>query len=182
MCIQFLSHSNGGYMPEKETIERAEEDKREGKSPSTQAGEFVREEMHHIREGKHGARSTKQAIAIGLSKARRSGIKLGTPKKGTASARPRKQAQRDLAKGQSGRKRRPSARRSRATSAALKREGHSAASKKSLSRQARSAAKRRSSTSRHEAAVKAVRTKGKSGLKKAAQKASRTRSRHQRAA
>ncbi|HEX7962408.1 MAG TPA: DUF6496 domain-containing protein [Terriglobales bacterium] len=169
-------------MPEKQTIERAEEDKREGKSPSTQAGEFVREEMHHIREGKHGARSTKQAIAIGLSKARRSGVKLGTPKKGTASARTRKQAQRDLAKGQSGRKRRPSSRRSRATSAALKGEGHSAASKTSLSRQARSAAKRRTSTSRHEAAMKAVRTKGKSGLKKAAQKASRTGARHQRAA
>src|SRR5262249_27951768 len=169
-------------MPEKETIERAQQDKQEGKSPSTQAGAFVREEMHHIREGKHGARSTKQAIAIGLSKARRAGVKLGTPKKGTTSARTRKQAQRDLAKGQSGRKRRPSARRSRATSAALKREGHSAAAKKSLSRHARSAEKRRSSTSRQEAAMKAVRTKGKSGLKKSAQKASRTRTRHQRAA
>jgi hypothetical protein len=169
-------------MPEKETLERAQQDKREGKSSSTQAGEFVREEMHHIREGKHGASSTKQAIAIGLSKARRAGVKLGTPEKGTASARTRKQAQRDLEKGQSTRKRRPSARRSRATSAALKREGHSAASRTSLSRQARSAARKRSSSSRHQAAMKAVRTKGSAGLKKAAQKAARTRTRHQRAA
>ena len=61
-------------MPEKETIERAREDAREGKSPSTQAGEFAREEMHHLREGKHGAASPKQAIAIGISKARRAGI------------------------------------------------------------------------------------------------------------
>ena len=169
-------------MPEKETLERAQQDKREGKSSSTQAGEFVREEMHHIREGKHGASSTKQAIAIGLSKARRAGVKLSTPKKGTASARTRKQAQRDLEKGQSTRQRRPSATRSRATSAALKREGHSAASRTNLSRQARSAARKRSSSSRHQAAMKAVRTKGQAGLKKAAQKAARTRTRHQRAA
>jgi len=72
-------------MPEKETIERAREDAREGKSPSTQAGEFVREEIHHVREGKHGARSTKQAIAIGLSKARKAGVKLPPPKKGSTS-------------------------------------------------------------------------------------------------
>jgi len=169
-------------MPEKETLERAQQDKREGKSSSTQAGEFVREEMHHIREGKHGASSTKQAIAIGLSKARRAGVKLSTPKKGTASAGTRKQAQRDLEKGQSTRQRRPSATRSRATSAALKREGHSAASRTNLSRQARSAARKRSSSSRHQAAMKAVRTKGQAGLKKAAQKAARTRTRHQRAA
>src|SRR5581483_4867095 len=74
------------YMPEKEPLERAREDKREGKAPSTQAGEFVKEEMDHIREGKHGARSTKQAIAIGLSKARRAGVKLSPPKKGKTSA------------------------------------------------------------------------------------------------
>ena len=79
-------------MPDEETIERAQEDAREGKSPSTQAGEFVREEMHHIREGKHGAASTKQAIAIGLSKARRAGVKLRPPKRRTASARTRRQA------------------------------------------------------------------------------------------
>src|SRR5882724_8097399 len=114
-------------MPEQETIGKAREDAREGKSPSTQAGEFVREEMEHIREGKHGARSAKQAIAIGLSKARRAGVRLPPPKKGTTSRRTRKQAKRDLAKGRHGRKR-PSARRSRAVKRALKRERHSAAS------------------------------------------------------
>ena len=91
-------------MPEQETIERAREDEREGKSPSTQAGEFVREEMEHIREGKHGARSTKQAIAIGLSKARRAGVKLPPPKKGTTSKRTRRQAKRELARGKSRKK------------------------------------------------------------------------------
>src|SRR5678815_5526547 len=110
-------------MPEKETIERAHEDAREGKSPSTQAGEFVREEMHHIREGKHGARSTKQAVAIGLSKARRAGVKLRPPKKGTTSRKTRKSAERAYRKGQTGRGRHPSPRRSRATLRALKREG-----------------------------------------------------------
>src|SRR4030095_6166938 len=110
-------------MPEKETLERAAEDKAEGKSPSTQAGEFVHEEIEHIREGKHGARSAKQAIAIGLSKARRAGVKLPVPKKGTASKRTRKQAARDLKKGQTASKAGKSAKRSRATSRALKREG-----------------------------------------------------------
>src|SRR5580692_1003357 len=151
-------------MPEKETIQRAHEDAREGKSPSTQAGEFVREEMDHIREGKHGARSTKQAIAIGLSKARRAGVKLQAPRKGKASAKTRKQAGRDYRKGQSHSASKPSARRSRATSAALKREGHSAASRQSLSKQVRASAKRRGSAARRRSAMKAVRTKGKSGL------------------
>lgn len=169
-------------MPERETLERAEQDKREGKSPSTQAGEFVREEMHHIREGKHGARSTKQAIAIGLSKARRAGVKLGAPKKGKSSSQVRQRAQRDLRKGQSSAKRKTSPKRSRAISRVLKREGHSAASKKNLARQARSAARRRGPTARHDAAMKAVRTKGKSGLRRAAQKAARTRTTHRRAA
>lgn len=168
-------------MPEKETLERAQEDKREGKSASTQAGEFVREEMHHIREGKHGAASTKQAIAIGLSKARRSGVKLAAPKEGKSSSRVRKQAERDLKKGNSP-KRKTSAKRSRAVSKALKREPHSAASKSSLSRQARTAAAKRGSASRKEAARKAVRTKGKAGLKLAGKKAARTRSQHRRAA
>lgn len=163
-------------MPEKETIERARRDAAEGKSPSTQAGEFVREEMDHIREGKHGARSTKQAIAIGLSKARRAGVKLGVPKRGRASQRTRTQAQRDLRKGSSQR-RKPSARRSQAVSAALKREGRSAASHASLARQARTSARRRGSTSRHQAAAKAVKTKARQGLKKAAQKAAATRMR-----
>ena len=169
-------------MPEKETVERAQEDAREGKSPSTQAGEFVREEMHHIREGKHGARSTKQAIAIGLSKARRAGVKLEAPKRGRTSAQTRKKAQSDIRKGQSSRKRNPSARRSRAISGVLKREGRSAASKKNLARQARSTAKARGASARHQAAMKAVRTKGRAGLKQAAQKAARTRSSHRRAA
>jgi hypothetical protein len=133
-------------MPEKRTLERAKRDKREGKAASTQAGEFVHEEMDHIRKGKHGARSTKQAIAIGLSKARRAGVKLKPPKAGKASARTRKQAKRDYKRGQSGTKRKTSAKRSRATSNALKREGRSAASKKSLSKQAKSAARRRKRT------------------------------------
>lgn len=126
-------------MPEKKTLERARKAKREGKAPSTQAGEFVREEMDHIREGKHGARSSKQAIAIGLSKARRAGVKLPPPKAGKASEATRKQAKRDTAKGAHPTKK-VSAKRSAATSKALKKEGHSAASKKSLSKQAKSAA------------------------------------------
>src|SRR3954462_6513141 len=116
-------------MPEQETLERAREDAREGKSPSTQAGEFVREEMEHIREGKHGARSAKQAIAIGLSKARRAGVKLQAPRRGKTPARTRRQAKRDLVKGRGGRGRaRTSGRRSRAVRGALKRESRSAAS------------------------------------------------------
>jgi len=127
-------------MPEKRTIQRARKDAREGKAPSTQAGEFVREEMDHIRKGKHGARSTKQAIAIGLSKARRAGVKLAPPKSGTASKQTRKQAERDSAKGPSGGAKKVSAKRSRAALGALKKEGHSAASHAALSKQARSAA------------------------------------------
>jgi Family of unknown function (DUF6496) len=142
-------------MPKLEIIERAREDKREGKSPSTQAGEFVREEMEHIREGKHGARSAKQAIAIGLSKARRAGVKLPPPKSG--SARTKKQAERDSRK--AGSRRKPSRTRSRAVRKALKREPRSAASHRALSRQARSAAKRRTKTSRSRAAKKAARTR-----------------------
>ena len=148
-------------MPEKETIERAREDAREGKSPSTQAGEFVREEMHHVREGKHGAASTKQAIAIGLSKARRAGVKLQAPRKGKTSGRVRRQADRDYRKGQSDPGHKPSATRSHATREALKKEGHSAASHRSLSRQARAAAKKRSAAARHNSAVKASRTRKK---------------------
>src|SRR5215470_14552343 len=115
-------------MPEKETLEAAEEDRREGKSPSTQAGEFDREEMHHIREGKHGARSTKQAIAIGLSKARRAGVHLPPPEKGQATERTRQSAKRAVAAGRR-RKKAVSQTRSRATRGALKREGRRAASK-----------------------------------------------------
>lgn len=163
-------------MPERETLKRAREDKREGKSPSTQAGEFVREEIHHVREGKHGARSTKQAIAIGLSKARRAGVKLAPPKKGTTSSRTRRQAARDTAKGRSGTKRRPSVRRSSAVRHALKQEGHSAASHRALSKQAHSSARRRSASQRSAAARKAARTKGPARRSAAAKKAARTRS------
>src|SRR5947207_4063811 len=109
-------------MPDQETIERAHKDKREGKAPSTQAGEFVHEEIEHVREGKHGARSTKQAIAIGLSKARRAGVKLPPPRKGKASERTRTQAARDYAKGGKSPGRATSSTRSRATKGALKRE------------------------------------------------------------
>ena len=130
-------------MPEKKTIERARQDAREGKAASTQAGEFVREEMDHIREGKHGARSAKQAIAIGLSKARRAGVKLPPPKKGRVSKETQARAERDYSKGQRGSHQKPSAKRSRATTAALKREGRGAASHTALSRHARSAAKAR---------------------------------------
>ena len=144
-------------MPWKTTLERTEEDKREGKAPSTQAGEFVREEMEHIRRGKHGARNTKQAIAIGLSKARRAGVDLKPPKKGTVKEKTRKSAESAYRKGRSGSK--TSSRRSRAAKSALKREGRSAASQKSLSRQATSAARKRSSSSRSRAARKAAGTR-----------------------
>ncbi len=142
-------------MPEKTTVKRARADKRAGKAPTTQAGEFVREEMHHVREGKHGARSTKQAIAIGLSKARRSGVKLPAPK--NASARTKRSAQ--SATRAAKRHARPSPRRSRATSGALKHEGHTAASRKALSRQAKTAARRRPASARRSAAKRAARTR-----------------------
>ena len=162
-------------MPEKETIDRAKEDKRQGKAPSTQAGEFVKEEMHHIREGKHGARSTKQAIAIGLSKARRAGVNLRAPAKGQVSAETRRNAKSALKRGRS--RRRPSARRSRAVLGALQREGRAAASTDALSRQAHRSARKRGSRARSAAAVKAVRTKGPQARSAAARKAARTRAR-----
>jgi len=166
-------------MPEKETIERARQDKREGKSPSTQAGEFVREEIHHVREGKHGARSTKQAIAIGLSKARRAGVDLPPPRKGKASERTRKSASRAYARGHGApAKSKPSAKRSRAIHRALEREPASAGSHRALSRQAHSAARKRTAKERHAAAMKAVRTKGPASRRAAARKAARTRAAH----
>jgi hypothetical protein len=124
-------------------LERARKARREGKSPTTQAGEFVREEIEHVREGKHGARSTKQAIAIGLSKARRAGVKLKPPRKGQASEGTRKSAERAYQAGQSPKRKRPSPRRSRATLRTLKRESKQTASKTALSKQAKLAAKRR---------------------------------------
>jgi hypothetical protein len=169
-------------MPEDEVIERARQYKREGKSPSTQAGEFVREEIHHVREGKHGARSPQQAIAIGLSKARRAGVKLPPPRAGRAPARTRAKARQDIKRARASHGRRPSRTRSRAMSSALKREGRMGASRLSLSRQTRIAAQRRGRRSRHQAAIKALRTKGKAGLRYAARKAARTRARHKHAA
>jgi len=130
-------------MPEQKTVQRARKAKRQGKAPTTQAGEFVREEIEHVRKGKHGARSTKQAIAIGLSKARRAGVNLKPPKRGQASARTRKSAERAYRAGRSRARRKTSATRSRATLRALKREPKRAASKRALARQARTAAARR---------------------------------------
>ena len=144
-------------MPEKETIERARRDKRQGKSASTQAGEFVREEIHHVREGKHGARSAKQAIAIGLSKARRAGVKLGTPKNASESTK-RSARSASAHVGQT-----PSRTRSRATRNALKRESRSSASHEALGNQARASARRRGAAARHRSAEKAVRTRQRHG-------------------
>ena len=166
-------------MPDRQTIERARKDKREGKAASSQAGEFVREEMEHIREGKHGARSTKQAIAIGLSKARRAGVDLKPPAKGKTSEKTRKSAIRAYARGHGAPARaKSSAKRSRATERALKREGREAASPRALASQARSAARRRTPEERSAAARKAVRTKGPAERSAAARKAARTREAH----
>jgi hypothetical protein len=160
---------------ERETLEKAEEDLREGKAPSTAAGEFVREEIDHVREGRHGARSPQQAVAIGLSKARRAGIPLKPPSKGKASTK--ESAERDYERGQSHTRKKVSAKRSRATTAALKREPKSTASRDALLKQTRSAASQRSASSRRGSAAKAVRTKGPAGRSRAAKKAARTRSR-----
>src|SRR2546423_2178339 len=162
-------------MPEKETLKRARRDAKEGKSPTTQAGEFVREEMHHVREGKHGARNPKQAIAIGLSKARRSGVRLPSPGKGQ-SVETKKKAAKDTARGKTPRKK-PSPTRSRAIKSVLKREGRGAASRSALSKQTKTAAKKRGAAARSAAARKAVKTKGSTVRKAAARKAARTRAR-----
>jgi hypothetical protein len=147
-------------MPEKRTLERARKDARAGRSPGTQAGEFVREEIEHVREGKHGARSTKQAIAIGLSKARRAGVELRAPEPGTSSGSVRRKAERDLERGAKG-TRHTSRRRSRAVVRALKHEGRSAGSKKALSRHAKVSARQRGSKARSAAARKAARTRAR---------------------
>jgi hypothetical protein len=162
-------------MPDKRTIERARKDRRAGKSPSTQAGEFVHEEIDKIRRGEHGARSTRQAIAIGLSEARRAGVKLPPPGRGKATARTRKSARYAYEAGQGTRKttRRPKV--SRAVSRVLKREPTTAASRGALSRQAKTAASRRSAASRSQAARKAAQTKGAKVRSAAARKAARTR-------
>jgi hypothetical protein len=142
-------------MPERETVERAHEDAREGKSPSTQAGEFVREEMHHIREGKHGAASPQQAIAIGLSKARRAGVKLPAPK---SSAALRKKAEQDT-EASHNRRRVPSSTRSRATENARKRQPRTSTSRSALSTPAQKAAAQRGKRARSAAARKAAHTR-----------------------
>jgi len=165
-------------MPEKKTLQAAHEDKRQGKAPTTQAGEFVREEIHHVREGKHGARNPKQAIAIGLSKARRSGVRLPAPGKGQ-SEETREKAARDTTRGKHPRKK-TSTKRARAVKGALKREGRGAASRSALSKQTKTAAKKRGPAARSAAARKAARTKGSSGRKTAARKAARTRARRSR--
>jgi hypothetical protein len=166
-------------MPEKRTIQRARKDKRQGKAASTQAGEFVREEIDHIREGKHGARSTKQAIAIGLSMARRAGVNLKPPKKGMTSEKTRKSAARAYSRGHGAPARaKASAKRSRATLQALKREGRAAASRRALAKQAHAAASRRSSSQRSASARRAVLTKGSAERSAAARKAARTREMH----
>ncbi|HLY04592.1 MAG TPA: DUF6496 domain-containing protein [Rhizomicrobium sp.] len=167
-------------MPDKRTIERARKDKREGKSPSTQAGEFVRSEMDKIRQGKHGARSAKQAIAIGLSEARRAGVDLPPPGKGKAKAATRKSAKYAYEAGQGKRKTTRRPRVSRAVMDVLKQEPTRSASHAALSRQAKSAAAKRSKASKSSAAKKAARTKGATGRSAAARKAARTRARKQR--
>jgi len=149
-------------MPGEDVIRKAEKDKWEGKSPSTQAAEFVREEIHHIREGKHGARSTNQVIAIGLSKARRAGVQLPLPARAKASRKVREQAKRDNRRGQKFRKGATSRARSRAVLAELRHEGHSGGSHRSLSAHARVVAHRRGKASRYRSAIKAVRTRQKS--------------------
>ena len=163
-------------MPEKRTLQRARRDKAEGKAPTTQAGEFVREEIEHIREGKHGARSARQAIAIGLSKARRAGVDLPAPARGKTSEETREKAQRDYERGHGApARRRATAKRKRATRTALQREGRAAASPQALARQARAAARSRPPSARSAAARKAARTKGPGQRSAAARKAARTR-------
>ena len=164
-------------MPRKETIRKAKRDKRAGKSPGTQAGEFVREEIDKIRHGEHGARSPQQAIAIGLSEARRAGVDLPPPRRGKAKAQTRRSAKYAYEAGQGRRKPRRRPRVSRAVKRALKREPRSSASRRALSQQAKRAASHRSAASRSAAARKAVRTKGAKGRSVAAKKAARTRSR-----
>lgn len=168
-------------MPEQKTVSRARADKRAGKAPSTQAGEFVKEEVDRVRAGKHGVKSAKQAIAIGLSRARRAGVDLKAPKKGTVSEETRKKAAKDNAAGQ----RKPTAaktattesktKRSRAATDTLKRESTAGASKKAMSTQAKSAAAKRPAASRSAAAKKAAATKGAAGRSAAAKKAAHTR-------
>jgi hypothetical protein len=164
-------------MPERQTLQHAQRDKRAGKSASTQAGEFVREEMHHIREGRHGARNSRQAIAIGLSKARRAGVELKPPAAGRTAESTARKARRDYERGHGASpQRRVTATRRAASEQALKREPRASASPRSLASQARSAASRRSPGERSASARKAVQTKGSAQRSSAARKAAHTRS------
>lgn len=165
-------------MPERKTLQRAQRDKREGKMPSTQAGEFVREEIEHVRKGKHGVRSAAQAIAIGLSKARRAGVELPAPNKGKATESTRRSARRALEAGKQPRPAKVSPERSRATTAALQRESPRPVSMKALAGQAKAAARKRSASERSASARKALLTKGPAERSQAAQKAARTRARN----
>src|SRR5438128_409791 len=164
-------------MPRQEIIRKARQDKRTGKSPTTQAGEFVKDEIDKIRKGKHGARSTRQAVAIGLSEARRAGVDLPPPRKGRAKKATRRSAEYAYEAGQGKRqpKRRP--RVSRAVEGVLKKEPRSTASRSALSKQGKRAASRRTAASRSAAARKASRTKGAKARSSAAKKAARTRAR-----
>jgi hypothetical protein len=164
-------------MPDKTTIERARKDRRQGKAPTTQAGEFVREEIDKIRRGEHGARSPEQAIAIGLSKARRAGVPLRPPRKGRVKERTRRSAEYAYEAGQHKRRTRRRPRVARAVERALKREPRSTVSRGALSRHAKRAASRRSASDRSAAARKAARTKNRRGRSAAAKKAARTRAR-----
>lgn len=170
-------------MPETKTVRKAKRAKRAGKAPTTQAGEFVREEIKSIRRGEHGARSTKQAIAIGLSKARRAGVKLKPPKEGEAKKRTVESAKRAYHKGQTEPSSKTNPRRSRAITQALKREGREAASTESLSRQARQQARERTAGERSAIARKAAKTRlahqSHAERSAIARKAARTRARRQ---
>jgi Family of unknown function (DUF6496) len=167
-------------MPRKQTIQKALADKRAGKSASTQAGEFVREEIDKIREGEHGARSPRQAIAIGLSEARRAGVALPPPRKGKAKKRTRKSAEYAYEAGQGKRKTQRRPRVARAVKQVLRKEPRSTVSRSALSKQAKRAASRRSAASRAAAARRAARTKGARARSAAAKKAARTRARRRR--
>jgi hypothetical protein len=168
-------------MPEQKTLKRAHADKRAGKASSTQAGEFVKEQVDKVRAGKHGVRSAKQAIAIGLSEARRAGVAVKSPKKGTTSEATRKKADKDNEAGQHRSTARKSAstestaKRSRAATNALKREGTAGASRTALAKQTKASAAKRPAASRSAAAKKAAATKGAGGRSAAAKKAAQTR-------
>lgn len=164
-------------MPQEKTLERAREDRRKGKSPSTQASEFVREEMHHVREGKHGARTTELVIAIGLSKARRAGVKLPPPAKGKTTERTRQSAERAYEAGQEVGSRETSPTRWRAISKALKHEGHQAASSKALSRHAKTATRQRTAAERSASARVGMAHRSPEERSASARKAARSRAR-----